>query len=241
MRTLGAIVSLGILMAAGACAQSGSSTAPSSPLPPPPSSPPAVTIVVFTEPGSGFSTSDLRDAQDQIIRFNTAGELIWTADGTRLPGYRISNHLEYVVEGKICPVECSFVVRFGTTAGERRAYLTVDYGHENPGTVVDVEVTAGILVVTQTDLFPPGSPTLSGTVTEMTPSGRVPLEGVSVYRLVTSGWRNAKTDKNGFYQILGLIDGVAEVQAVSEGYGPVEREVSIQGDTRYDIELVRRE
>ena len=26
---------------------------------------------------------------DQIIQFNTSNELIWTADGTRLPGYRV--------------------------------------------------------------------------------------------------------------------------------------------------------
>jgi carboxypeptidase family protein len=232
MRVSGAIAILGIVVGAGACARSASSTAPSGL--------PAATLVVFTEPGTGFSTSDLRDAQDQIVQFNTAGELIWTADGTHLPGYRISNRVEYVIEGKICPVDCGFVVRFGTRDGERRAYLTIDYGHDNPGTLVDVEVTGGVLVVTQTNLFPPGSPTLSGTVTEMTPGGPVPLEGVSVYRLVISGWRNATTDNNGFYQIPGLIDGVAEVQAVIDGYRALETEVSINGDTRFDFELTRR-
>ena len=33
---------------------------------------------------SGFSTSDLRDAQNQVVQFNCNRELIWTADGTRL-------------------------------------------------------------------------------------------------------------------------------------------------------------
>ena len=121
-----------------------------------PSAPKAPSLVVFTEPQSQprFSTTDLRDAQDQIVQFNVAGELIWTADGTRLSGYRVGQdgwgNLQYWIEGKICPQGCAFVVRFGTKDGERRAYLTVDYGHDNPGTVVDVEVEGGALVVSQT-------------------------------------------------------------------------------------------
>ena len=68
--------------------------------------------MMFTEQASGFSTSDLRDAQEQIVQFNTANELIWTADGTHLPGYR--------AQGNFIPAEasCGFVVRFGTRNGE---------------------------------------------------------------------------------------------------------------------------
>ena len=51
------------------------------------------------------------------------------------------------------------------------AYLTVDYGHDNPGTLVDVEVANAALVVTQSDLYPPGSPTLTGVVTEVDVNG----------------------------------------------------------------------
>ena len=47
--------------------------------------------------------------------------------------------------GHVC--ECEFEVRFGTENGERRAYLTADWGHDNPGTVVDLAVTGGTLVV----------------------------------------------------------------------------------------------
>ena len=53
---------------------------------------------------------------------------------------------------------CAFIVRFGIKDGKRRAYLTVDYHDDNPGTLVDVEVANGALVVTQTELYPPGSP-----------------------------------------------------------------------------------
>ena len=133
----------------------------------------APTLVVFTELMTGFATSDLRDAQDQIVQLNSANELVWAADGTRLPGYRTNSfisggHRHQFIEGKICAAGCAFEVRFGTADGDRRAYLTVDYGHDNPGTVVDVEVAGSELLVTQTDVYPPGSPTLSGVVMGMT-------------------------------------------------------------------------
>jgi hypothetical protein len=147
---------------------------------------------------------------------------------------------EQGIEGNICGPYCAFVVRFGIKDGERRAYLTVDYGHDNPGTLVDVEVTNDALVVTQTDLYPPGSPTLSGVVTEVTPSGLMPVEGVSVYRGVITGWRVGTTDKNGFYEIRGLFDGVDEVDAIKEGYESAKSLVSLKGDTRFDIQIVRR-
>jgi hypothetical protein len=233
-----------LMLAAGlaGCGHSGSSTAPSTPAPVPPVNPiPAAgTLLVFTESASGFATSDLRDAQDQIVRFNTAGELIWVTDGTRLPGFKVTNDREYSIEGKICSVVCFFVVRFGTKDGERRAYLTVDYIHDNPGTLVDVEVADRSLVVTETDLFPPGSPTLSGVVTEITPTGPTLVRGVSVYRLVISGWRSAITDDDGSYRIRGLIEGVAAVSIVDDRYVKKSSEVLINGDTRFDIELVRR-
>ena len=143
------------------------------------------TLIVFTEPGTRFSTSEVRDVQEQVLQLNTANELIWTADGTRLPGYQVERCNCYpgvsFIVGKICAEGCAFEVRFGTRNGERRAYLTADYGHDNPGTVVDVEVAGGALVVTRTSLFVPGSFTLSGVVTEATPSGIAPVEGVAVY------------------------------------------------------------
>src|SRR5215212_2440637 len=133
-----------------------SASAPS-PIPPPPQNAP-VTLVVFREPATGFSTSDLRDAHDRIVQLNSIGDLIWTTDGTHIPGYEItfdSAHWgppTYFIgpTGGTCRDFCVFSVRFGASNGERRAYLTIDYGHDNPGTIVDVEVRNGALVVNQT-------------------------------------------------------------------------------------------
>jgi hypothetical protein len=240
MRTQTAIVILIVAQGLTGCDGSSSPpTAPSSSSSTNPSGAPR--LVVFRDSASGFSTSDLRDAEDEVMQLSTAGELVFPATNTRLPGFRqYGGGSEQGIEGNICGPYCAFVVRFGIKDGERRAYLTVDYGHDNPGTLVDVEVANGALVVTQTDVYPPGSPTLSGVVTEVTPSGVMPVEGVSVYRSVITGWRLGTTDKNGFYEIRGLFDGVEQVDAIKEGYESAKSPVSIKGDTRFDIQIVRR-
>jgi hypothetical protein len=203
-----------------------------------PGTPASNNLIVFSDTASGFSTSDLRDAQEQIVQFNTAAELIWTADGTRLPGFRL--------EGKAINAEascrCWLVVHFGTRNGERRAYLTADYIHDNPGTVVDLEIAGGVLVVSRTEVYPPGTYTLSGVVTEMTATGQTPIEGAGVWRLndEESGWRVGLTDEHGFYEIHGLYDGSRAISTIKSGYETVRGVAPVKGDTRFDVQLVRR-
>ena len=100
--------------------------------------------------------------------------------------------------------------------------------------------------------------TVSGVVFEMTPTGRMPIEGVDVYcepcGAETHTW--STTDANGFYSFAGVWNpGVAPISIFVEkdGYtdpvgvapqpnqlGPGWRDVTVNGDTRFDIELVRR-
>src|SRR4029079_14118990 len=128
------------------------------PAPSSPSAPSAVSqpnpgsLVVFKDPLTGVSTSDVRDAHGHIVQFTTAHELIWI-DGTHLPGHQVDDGRS----GPEASCQCWLVVRFGAADGERRAYITADLGHSNPGTVVDLEITGTALVVTWTDLFPPGT------------------------------------------------------------------------------------
>jgi hypothetical protein len=201
------------------------------------------TLALFVDDDTGFQTSDLSDAQNQIIQVTNSNELLWTADGTRLPNYRVSSfrfgngRRYYFVEGKICDAGCAFEVRFGSDNGVRRAYLTVDYGHDNPGTVVDVEVIDGALHVAQTDAYPPGTSTLSGVVAGMTARGPVALEGVEVWRGISTGWRHVRTDRNGFYEIRGLIDGSDRLEMWKDGFEKRSADVAITGNTRFDVEL----
>ena len=242
------VVGLLFIQGLAGCNSSGSDTlrlpTSQSPIPPPTAPAPALVLTQFREPATGFSTTDLRDVQEQILQLNSANELIWTADGTRLPGYRVSGgalqNPVYYIEGNICPQGCAFEVRFGTRDGERRAYLTVDYGHDNPGTLVDVEVTSEGLRVTQTSAFPPGTPTLMGIVTELTATGRVPIAGAVVARPVTGGWQSTRTGADGSYRLPGLIDGTATVEVHKDGYAVTRQTVTVAGDTRFDFEVTRQ-
>jgi hypothetical protein len=156
-----------LVSATAACSYSRpnfSSTMPASPTPVVAKD--AGTLVVFTEPATGFSTIDVHDAHDRIVQFTTSGDLVWTPDGTHIPGYLVEPQAAppayFLGPGTFpCADFCDFSIRFGARDGQRQAYLTIDYGHSNPGTMVDVEVIDHALKVTQTSLFPPGTPTLS--------------------------------------------------------------------------------
>jgi len=101
---------------------------------------------VFSDPASSFTTSDVRDVQDQIVRFDTASNsLIWAADGRTFSGYPVS--------GLFIRSDRFFQVRFGTKDGERRAYFTEAVAT----TLCDVEVVGGQLVITPTNVTVPGS------------------------------------------------------------------------------------
>jgi hypothetical protein len=117
--------------------------------------------------------------------------------------------------------------------------------------------------------FPPGHTlrgvSLSGVVYELTPTGRTPIAGASVYCEPCGEETHtlATADDNGFYHFSGdlatgggvwLAPGVPTFISVGHynqdyedppglprmGHGPGWREVLINGDTRFDIELVRR-
>jgi hypothetical protein len=98
---------------------------------------------------------------------------------------------------------------------------------------------------------------LSGVVFEVTATGHVPIPGVSVYCDACGefGHTAKTTDKDGFYSFSGDIAGgggmwlppsnTAYLIVRKEGYRdppglpPGPRDVTVKGDTRFDIQLVR--
>lgn len=158
-------MSLGIfvpVLASGLVGCSGSSLPPALSAPTsqsvrqPVPQPAAVQLVVFSDRASAFATSDVRDVQEQIVTFTTADELIWTADGTHFP--------EYIADGTFIAyhhkTDKLFQVRFGTKAGERRAYLT--WTDERlrgaPATILDLSVNGrGDLIIAETSVPVPGT------------------------------------------------------------------------------------
>jgi hypothetical protein len=103
-------------------------------------------------------------------------------------------------------------------------------------------------VIRQTNLFPPGTRTLSGykvsgVVSGLTPNGVKPIEGAFVM-LTYSGprgdYQRTTTDTAGRFEIDGLYTGVDGFMVHKEGYQVLTQPVSIVGDTKVDLQLTPR-
>ena len=100
---------------------------------------------------------------------------------------------------------------------------------------MDLEVAGGNLLVSRTEVYPPGTFTLSGVVTEEKEEGIVPVSGAVVYVSQIYSWREALTDANGAYEIRGLFPGSHTVGAFKTGYGESSQKVAIAGHATHNI------
>lgn len=123
---------------------------PQTPPPPVPLPVRRVELAVFTDSATGFSTSDVYDVHEEIVRFNTADELIWIANDARFP--------EFIVDGMFISyhhkADHFLQVRFGTRDGKRQAYLSW------PGdrrTIADLWVDERDLKIAETTVPVPGT------------------------------------------------------------------------------------
>jgi hypothetical protein len=197
----------------------------------------ATPLLVFTDPVSGFSTSEVHDAQEEIVRFNVVGDLLWS-DDTRYFGFKFDG--VDIEAQQLC--SCWFQIRFGSRNGNRRAYLTATYPHEgNPGTVLDLDRTGGWITshITHVPVSEPGPNTLSVVVTEATAVGRAPVPDAGVFFVLGDGWRAADTDKDGRFEFRWLDNVSVDVVISKPGYQTVSRQVSVAGNTRLDVQMVR--
>ena len=105
-------------------------------------------LAVFLDRETDFSTNDVYDAQDQAMRFNASGDLIWTATGDRFGGFIADGQV--ITADRIC-AGCYFLVRFGRSNGQERAYLTwaAEPSPDHAAPVLDVEIVGTHLSVTQ--------------------------------------------------------------------------------------------
>ena len=144
------LVLVALIAALPACGSDSPPTRPSATAPPtvsPPPSPPApVQLAVFSDPASDFMTSDVRDSDEQVVRFDVANNaLIWGADGRSFSGFPVNGL--FVREDRF------FQIRFGTKDGERRAYFTEAVAT----TICNVEIVNGQVLITATSMHVPGS------------------------------------------------------------------------------------
>lgn len=124
------------------------------------------------------------------------------------------------------------VSKAGYASGTRPVTISSD-------TRLDIEVT----------LVPVVTYTLTGVVSEMTETGLVPVEGVELYCDGCGsefGHTFMYTDSNGFYSFSWLYPGHQTLLVSKEGYRTLPGQadgsftMTVTGDTRLDIQLIRR-
>ncbi len=102
-----------------------------------------VELVVFQDPDSDFSTTDVMDVDGEIVQLDGArGELIWVADGTTAGGWDINGNL--LGNG-------FFTVAFGTENGQRGAYFT----ETATATICNIRVDNGNILISPTTVLVP--------------------------------------------------------------------------------------
>jgi hypothetical protein len=104
--------------------------------------------VTFSDPDSDFETSQVLDADRELMQFDAGhSSLVWAADGARIEGWVAQgDELSWTGSG------VAFQVRFGSEAGERHAYFT----EAERGTICNLEVNAaGQLSIFGTSELPP--------------------------------------------------------------------------------------
>lgn len=124
-----------------------------------------------------------------------------------------------------------------------------------PSRVAPAPAASSTPVMTQTPAGFVPNITLSGTVYEIVQDARVPIEGADIYcepcLELTHSW--ATTDRNGFYSFTGVWGTYFPISVGKKGYedppgtrstsgfpGSGWRDVTINGDTRFDVQLVRK-
>ena len=202
-------------------------------------------LTTFRDQRSGFSTTDVRDLNGNVVQFDKRGELIWKVDGRHFPGF-FTTAGSLSIDGFVATGNW-FIVVFAGNEGET-AYLTgVDDEGLNPGTLVDLSLDGDRVIVGRTNVFPPGTYplsgyTLSGVVNEATPSGRIPVAGAFVRLTYGAGndYQSAMTDRDGRFEIGRLYHYVKDLNVFKEGYHFLSQPLSIDGDTKVDLQLMRR-
>jgi hypothetical protein len=117
--------------------------------------------------------------------------------------------------------------------------LTVAACGDGSGTIPTATAPAPTQPTAPTPTPAPGSTfALFGVVSEVTANGIVPVGGVQVEEYDRHQF--AMTDANGFYRILGVSAGRSGVGFEKEGYESFRSAVTVNGDTRFDIQAIRR-
>jgi hypothetical protein len=133
------------IAACGTTSETLSLTPGAAPTVPPSEASPYVTFIDCT---TGFRTVEVHDADREIVHFDAALEaMVSASNGNSVNGWTVAGaDLDWSRSG------VSFRVRFGTEAGERRAYFT----EAGPGTICNLNLAGpNTLYISGTSEKPP--------------------------------------------------------------------------------------
>jgi hypothetical protein len=108
----------------------------------------SASYVTFVDCTTGFRTDEVRDADREIVHFDASlSALVSAASGDTVSGWNVDGaELDWSRSG------VRFRVRFGSEAGERRAYFT----EAGPGTICNLTVAGpDLLFISATSETPP--------------------------------------------------------------------------------------
>ncbi len=106
----------------------------------------AANLVVFQDPDTSFSSSDVYDVDDEIVRFDSnTNSIIWAASDT---SFQMGS---WVTSGNFLGATNFFQVRFGNVDGQRRAFFTETVN----ATICDIGIIAGSLSISGTNVTVP--------------------------------------------------------------------------------------
>jgi len=129
-----------MLVGLNACGDSGSTPMTTTPTP----VPVGTVLALFTDPASGFQTSDVYDSDNELIRFETNEEALWWVPANLLFD-------GWLPDGNFLDAGRLYQVRFGSVDGQMRAYFT----ESGRGTLCDLSVVDNVLQIEPTNLLPP--------------------------------------------------------------------------------------
>ena len=105
-------------------------------------------FVTFLDPDSEFETTEVHDADREVVHFDPElGAMVWSTSNDAVSNWSTdANDLAWSRSG------VAFRVRFGTEAGERRAFFT----ETDQGTICNLSITAPeALSIRATNEMPP--------------------------------------------------------------------------------------
>lgn len=211
MKRLSLVVSLPILI--WACGGGSLTSVPTSPSPPPAPAPPRATYILS---GTVSEVSPIGQRAIDGVRLEVRGE-----NTTNFLSATTDKNGLYNIPGLYTGSSSLSVSLVGYVTDTKSVTISGD-------TRLDIQ------------LVPREIYTLSGVVSEMTPTGQVPVEGVLVWEDYFHA--PATTDTNGFYRFRGPYGTglTIPLSFTKEGFQAKTGSVTVNGDTQLDVQLVRR-